>query len=233
MVNGLIENASILIRDAEKTNNPDALWEHCELMLKKAYDLTMICNKKLSVKDADRTAILEETVKPTIKLIEKILEIAEKCLSGIQNPSGKVSVAYICPKCTEIQEQSGKCPKCDVVLEKQIDYILKMSDKLLKEIKPENADSLMTTCEQMMKKAVAKIKKCSSMRAEDKPLTAEIAQAAKDSIELVKKSVEVSNKYLSLSLEIKKSEQKPTDGKLGTEKPEPKPTDGKSGAEKK
>lgn len=170
-------------------------------MLKKSYDFTKDCNKKLSGENADCTAILE-TIKSTVRLMKKSLEVTEKCLSGIQTPSGKVSKAYICLKCTEIQEQSGKCPKCDVVLEKRIDYILTMADKLSEEIKPENGKSLMTTCEQMMKKALAKIKKCNSMMlAEDNPSTAEIKQAAKDSNKLVTKSIELSEKYLLLSQE--------------------------------
>lgn len=201
------------MNDAERTNDYAALWEHSEAMLKKAYDFTVDSNKKLSVKDANLTKICE-TIKSTVRLMVKSKDTTEACLSGIKNPSGKVSETYICPKCTETQDQSGKCPKCDVVLEKQIDYILKTTDKLLKEIKPENANSLMAACEQMLKKALAKIKNCNSMLAEDKPVTAEIAQAAKDSISLVQKSVGVAERYL----EIPKPEQKTTDEKPGAEK---------------
>jgi hypothetical protein len=218
VVDGLIENATILIKDEKKINNPDALWEHCELMLKKAYGFTTDCNKALSCDNADYPAILE-TIKCAVRLMKASLTISEKCLSGIQNPSGKVSIDYICPKCTEIQNQPGKCPKCEVVLEKQIDYILKAADKSLKEIKPTDVDSLMTTCEQLMKRASAKIKKCNSLRAEDKPITAEIAQTAKDLISLTQKSVEVAEKYISLSsMETQEPEQKPADEKPGAEK---------------
>ncbi|MFH1226309.1 MAG: hypothetical protein V1701_00220 [Planctomycetota bacterium] len=226
MVDKLIQKATKLIKDGEDANISDALWEHCELMVKNAYDLTVYCNKKLSAKDADsadakpdvtRDDILE-AIKSNVRLMKKSVEMTEKCLSGIKDPSGKVSETYICPKCAETQEQPGKCPKCEVVLENQIDYILKTADKLVKEIKPENADSLMTACEQMTKKALAKIKKCNSMLAEDKPVTAEIAQAAKDTNKLVAKSMEVSEKYLLISQEASKPNQKATDEKPAEKK---------------
>ena len=214
--------------DAKKTDDHAPLWEHSEAMLKKAHDFTLDSIKKLSVKDAD-LAKIGETIKSTVRLMKKNMEVTGQCLKGIEESSDKASVTYICPKCAETRDQSGKCPKCNVVLENQIDYILKTADKLLKEIKAENANALIVTCEQMLKKALAKIKICNGMLAEDKPSTAEIAQSAKDSISLVQKSAEVSEKYL----EIKNPKQKPADKTPETEKPKQNPAGEKSGSEKK
>jgi hypothetical protein len=185
-------------------------------VLQKICTMISDCNRKLTDEYVDRAAIAD-SIKSTVKLMNKSVGITQKYLIEVPKTVCKTpaKIEYICSKCDATSDQPGKCAQCGASLEKKIDRTLKVADKLIREVKPADANTLMTCCEAMLQEASAKVQSCNKMLAGEAPVMAEIAQSAKESIDLLNKSTEVAERYLPLAREIPKS-KKPADGKAIT-----------------
>ena len=204
----LLKTADKLMKDVAKTKDYNSLLTHCEEMLSIALELISDSMSSSSDDKANKTKITEN-IKAAVRLIKKSIEISEKYLMWIPTyqKGNALKVTYVCPKGCETADKPGKCSKCGTNLEKEIDNLLKTADKLMKDAdKTNNYNSLLTHCEEMLRKSLEMVSECNKTLSGNQIPTIEIYQLIKDAIKLMNKSTEIAEKYMLLMLKDKNKE---------------------------
>ncbi|MEW6027005.1 MAG: hypothetical protein AB1599_06915 [Planctomycetota bacterium] len=120
----LIKEADKLLKEVDKTKDVKPLMTHCQEMMSKSLTMVAECNRMLKGEKPDM-AKLAGTVDTANKLMAKSTELADKCLSLMPKPekveeNGETKTLYVCPMgCVEPQAEPGRCPKCEMNLEKK------------------------------------------------------------------------------------------------------------------